>query len=440
MRTVLMIAFLFPPTASIGGKRPLRFARHLPARGWRPVVFCAPVGTPGERDDSLLAFLPADLRVVREYAPRWLWTVRSLGDTVDRRFRPPTESQSEGGVGRSAGGRLAGSIQRLAELLIPMDAVVAFLPHAVAAASRLIAAERPDALYVSAYPYSSLVLAAALKRRHGLPLICELRDPWTMNFQFTARHPAVAALERRLERWVFATADRVVVTTDALRDAYERLYPDLPAGRFVRIYSSYDEGLAPGDAASPPDGPFTVIHFGNIYGPRPLAPLLHALARLKAERGLGPGSVRYLILGRLDHPEDHLAIHALGLDGDVVIRPKLPYAEGMAALRRADVLHLLSYSDEKPHIPGKLYDYLLAGRPILCDAACPEMAAIVARTGTGRSVRPGDADAMLEFLRQALDARHGGPPLARPIRAEIERFSAPAVTAELAALLDELVR
>jgi hypothetical protein len=439
MRTVMMIAFLFPPSFSIGAKRPLRFARRLPEHGWRPLVFTAPVGTPSERDDTLLDALPPGVRVVRRYAPAWMWAVRNLGDTLDRRLRPHTGARFDSGKAAGPGGRLAGFLEQWSERLVPLDSVAAFLPHALGEASRLIAAERPDAIYVSAYPCSALVLGALLKRRHGIPLVGELRDPWTMNVHFESRHPAVAALERRLERWVFETADRIVVTTDAVREAYQKLYPGLPAGRVRRIYSSYDEGLAPAAAAPASEGPFTVVHFGSLYGPRRADALLRALARLKAERRLGPGDVRFLVFGRLDHPGDHAAIRELGMEADVEVTDRIAYADGMAVLRRADVLYLPAFGDETLYVPGKMFDYFLAGRPILCETASAEMRRILARTGTGVCVPRGDEAGLLVNLRRAWEARRGGPPLSVPVPAEIAAFSSPAATAELAGLLDEVV-
>jgi hypothetical protein len=37
-KCILMICYHFPPCTSIGMQRTLRFARHLPLFGWRPVV------------------------------------------------------------------------------------------------------------------------------------------------------------------------------------------------------------------------------------------------------------------------------------------------------------------------------------------------------------------------------------------------------------------
>ncbi|HEY3352218.1 MAG TPA: glycosyltransferase [Polyangia bacterium] len=439
MRTVLMIAFLFPPRASIGGKRPLRFARHLPAHGWRPVVLAGPPGTAEENDDSLLAALPADLQVSRDYAPPWIWAVRNFGEGLDQRLRPKTQARNRTGTGPApAGGKLAGLVEGLGDRLVPLDGNIAFVPYACRTAERLVRETRPDAVYVSSYPYSALLVGLTLKLHLGLPFIAELRDPWTLNVQFAARHPAVKALERRLERLVFEAADAVVVTTDAVREAYERLYPDLPADRVRRIYSSYDEGLAPAAPAAPPAGPLTAVHFGSFYGPRRALPLLRAMARLRDERGLAARDLRLLVFGRLDAAEDHQAARDLGLEESLVVRERVPYAEGIAALRQADLLYLPAFGEETFYIPGKMYDYFLAGRPILCETASREMTRMLAETGTGVAVPVGDVAGMARCLARALDARAGGPAVAAPDRAAIERFSAPAITGELAALLDEI--
>ena len=229
MRTVMMIAFLFPPSFSIGAKRPLRFARRLPAHGWRPLVFTAPLGTPSERDDTLLDALPPGLRVVRDYAPAWMWAVRNLGDTVDRRLRPHTGARFDSGAAAGTAGRLAGYLEHLAERLVPLDSVVAFLPHALAEASRLIAAERPDAIYVSAYPCSALVLGALLKRRHGVPLVGELRDLETMRM---ALHAAETGL------LVFGTLH----TTSAAKTV-DRVIEVFPSSEQMQIRSTLADGI-----------------------------------------------------------------------------------------------------------------------------------------------------------------------------------------------------
>src|SRR5215471_18446349 len=65
MKSVLMIAYFFPPEGSAGSYRPLRFVRELSTRGWGTSVITAePYGF--ERyDPQLLSFVPSKTEVVR---------------------------------------------------------------------------------------------------------------------------------------------------------------------------------------------------------------------------------------------------------------------------------------------------------------------------------------------------------------------------------------
>ena len=69
MKSVLMIAFHFPPIqGSSGIQRTLGFARHLPEFGWQPIVLTAhPRAYPSTTDD-LVDTLPPDLHVIRAQA------------------------------------------------------------------------------------------------------------------------------------------------------------------------------------------------------------------------------------------------------------------------------------------------------------------------------------------------------------------------------------
>ncbi len=67
--SVLMTAFHFPPqSTSSGVQRTLGFARHLGARGWRPLVLTAHPRAYTERNPSQLADMPKDLVVHRAFA------------------------------------------------------------------------------------------------------------------------------------------------------------------------------------------------------------------------------------------------------------------------------------------------------------------------------------------------------------------------------------
>src|SRR5438093_6585684 len=72
MKTVLMIAYNFPPEGSAGAYRPLRFVRHLPSFGWLPIVISLATDVYGRYDPSLLDMVPRDTEVIRVRNPD-LW-------------------------------------------------------------------------------------------------------------------------------------------------------------------------------------------------------------------------------------------------------------------------------------------------------------------------------------------------------------------------------
>ena len=62
MRSFLYLTPRFAPAATVGALRAVKFCRHLPVQGWRPVVLSDMEAARGF-DPSLEALLPADLCV-----------------------------------------------------------------------------------------------------------------------------------------------------------------------------------------------------------------------------------------------------------------------------------------------------------------------------------------------------------------------------------------
>jgi hypothetical protein len=67
MKSVVMIAYSFPPNGSAGVYRSLRFTRHLPAMGWSVSVIAADLAPHSwtRHDPTLLALVPNETEVIR---------------------------------------------------------------------------------------------------------------------------------------------------------------------------------------------------------------------------------------------------------------------------------------------------------------------------------------------------------------------------------------
>ncbi len=430
----LLVSWLFPPHSSIGAKRAYRFARHLPTHGWNVTVLCGRA-PPARFHDPTDWSVPDGVRVEHDYDAAWLTSLANHADARAERARavrrdsvpPPTAPRAPSLLERLAGRRMD-----LAHDLLPTETIAVHLPHAIAAARRIAARDSAEVVWTTSYPYSAHLVGVSLRRTRGIPFVADLRDPWTLNFVHERKLPPARAAERALERLVFTHADRIVVTTEALADAYRVHYPSI-AERFVTIRNGFDPvHLPPRDL--PEDGPVRLVHFGHVYSERTLAPLLRSLARLLARNEVRRDVV-IENLGRLSD-EDRATARALGLDANVRARDPLPYAEGLAYLRRAHALLLPAWGTERGSLllPGKLYDYLLAGAPVLAVGQNPELAAILARTCTGVLVAPDDEAALDRALARAIE---GTLPFA-PDHHAVAAFSAPFAAARLAQVFDEV--
>ncbi|MCX4248061.1 glycosyltransferase [Paraliomyxa miuraensis] len=419
-RTVLLVSRWFPPAFQIGGKRAFRFARYLPDHGWRPIVWTGAHPDEVPHDRTPIA-LPESVVVDRTLIPRW-WPEPRRRLVVGADITPGHGMKPPGSLGRLRRG-----------LTMPVAEELVLMPLLLRRLTTLVERYRPDVLMATSSPYWTLVLGRLAAARHGLPLVLDLRDPWTPNFLQEHKAGWVRRVECSVERRCLAAAARVTFTAPATTAAYQALYPEL-ASRLCTITNAFDPDQAPvatsrGDA---PEGSERVlVHFGNCYGKRRLDGVLRGLATLRDEHGESLDSIRVLNLGKPD-AEDVALAERLGVRLDV--QPFLPLADGLALLAGADVQLLVGYGDEEMFIPAKLFDYLLSGAPILAVGRAQEVGRIVERTGTGLSVMGDDPSATARALRRLLAREHGPRD-----EAAVSTYAAPSTTRALARLLTDVV-
>lgn len=427
-RTVLLVSRWFPPAFQIGGKRAFRFARYLPEHGWRPIVWTGALSEDVPHDRTPVA-LPPEVVVERTLIPRW-WP--------EPRRRLVIGSDTTPGHGMRPPGLLA-RLRR--QVTVPAGEERLLLPLLLRRLATLVERHRPDVIMATSSPYWTLVLGRAAAKRFGLPLVLDLRDPWTPNFLQEHRAGWVRRAEAVDERRCLTAAAHVTFTAPATAAAYRALYPEL-APRFSTITNAFDPAQAPARPAtattttSTTTGPERppgrlLVHFGNCYGKRRLDGVLRGLAALRDEHGHALDDLRLLNLGKPDADDLALA-ERVGVRVDV--QPFLPLAEGLALLATADVQLLIGYGDEPMFIPAKLFDYLLSGAPILAVGRAEEVAEIVRRTGTGLAVTGADPSATALALRRLLAREHGPRD-----EAVVSSYAAPSTAKALAGLLADAV-
>lgn len=437
---LLLVAHHFPPMGGAGVQRALKFARYLGEHGVEVTVLAG--DDPGYlQDASLLAELPSAVavhRVAHRTALQRLLAWRG-------RAAP--------GAAPAAGGGDA----RLRDALLAAWAAVQWPDErggwaraALASGRRLLGAQRFDLVMSSAPPFAAHALARRLAREAGLPWVADYRDLWADNPGYAAPRWR-RALDRRIEaRWLRDAAGVVAVTPSWQRRFAARLAASAPACPVVWIPNGYDEADFPASAAPVApvapvaDGVLRLVHAGSFYGPRDPASLLAALDRCLAQHAGAP-RLRLRLVGAVGSRFDAALAGFDARHPGVVERvPYVPHAQALAEMRAADALLLVvgaagraaRLGDTRAVVagtlPGKLFEYLRAGPPVLLlGDPQGDAAALLRAHGRGWIADETDPAAIAATLQRMLDA----PPPALPAAADPARFERRALAGELAAFL-----
>lgn len=424
MKSVLFLAYHFPPTGGAGAQRSTKFVRALPQLGYRATVICAhaPPGPWTPRDRTLLDELSGDADI------RHLAAAAPAGRRVDTALR------------RWAG---AGSRQG-----------AWWVNEAVAASED---AEPVDLVYASMSPFETAAAAGRVAARLDVPWVADLRDPWAIDEM--RMHPTL--LHRRLDlrrmRRDLASAAAVVVNTPEARERVGRALPSL-ADRLVVIPNGWDADDFRAVPGAPSPTGFRIVHTGSLH-------THHARRRVwgRARRALG-GDVGVDLMCRThvhlleairrvreaapslaSGIEVHLAGAHSAADRAVQDRAiryhgYLDHAASVTLLRSADLLFLPMHDLPAGHratiVPGKTYEYLASDRPIL--AAVPEGDArdLVATMPGAYVCRPRDVAAMAAIVEMLAERKRSAGPEPDALRPGLDRFERGHLAADLARVFD----
>jgi len=472
-RRVLIISYLFPPIGGIGVQRPLKFTRYLREYGWEPVVLTTDEAYSVQNDPSLLAEIPAGVKVVRCEDPLSRATRKLVSSTtssaVSKTSGASTTSSAVSEISSEAaqGGRetsvpsvtSGGWRKRLKQvlshlknaLLVPDESVLWALRATrhgkqLVDESRFAGTQPIDCIYTTSGPHSTHLVGWLLKRGTRVKWVADFRDPWTQNMHFN--HSGVRkAVEEWMERRVFADADAVITVTAGFADLFRRKYPKY-AHKLQVIRNGVDPDDFPRIAQPKRTERFTLFYGGILYPKRSPAALFQALNTAIRYGKLSPDQIRVQFAGVFDYPghtENRNLCRELGLESVVEVLGYLPHRDVLQRIQEVDALLLIGErtGQENPYVAGKLYEYLHVQKPILALLEDGEAARLIRADRAGDVVDPSDVAGIMQALLGFVDAhakkqRHvQAEPQGDIVRSN--QYTRQTQTAELARLMNQLV-
>lgn len=416
---LLLVAYDFPPTPSPQAIRWAYLARELANAGHEVQVIAPDLVSRGPGMPELpasivehrvypgpLAGFVASRQRRRQQAPIddtvSEWNVSTDGLNWKGRLRDRAEKliKRRFAHGLNWKGHIMEVLKAVEAFLLFPDARTEWLPWARERLDRVLDDFRPDAVITSHEPANTLQLGLHARAR-GFRWIADLGDP--VLAPYTPRRWRRRA--HKLERATCEHADLVTVTSDRTRALLSQRH-GLPRAKCFVLTQGYDATF---DASALPVPAFTpdrleLLYTGSFYAFRRIDALLGAVAatpgvRLNIASAHVPAAI---VEAAAVNPEQ---VRLFGF---------VSHRRALALQRKCDVLVNIA-NDDPVQVPGKLYEYLGAGAPILQIGRNDDDAGaqLVRDAGLGWC-ECGDADALAVRLRALLAEKSRTARVARP--------------------------
>lgn len=338
---VLLVAYEFPPSPSPQALRWLHFVRELAGTGVRLQVLTPAV-------DGYGAEMKGGIQVIRTFpgpVMACIGALRAWGRNR-RAGRPETTFDVPRHDGLNWKGRAIERVHAAAGRFIFPDVRGEWTPWARRALRRLLAEQRPDVVITSHEPASTLLLGREAKR-NGSAWVADLGDPVLAAYTPPRWQRRALALEATVCR----EADQVVVTCPETMALLQQRH-GIPVSR-VRVIGQGFDATMPAERVDSSEM-LELLYTGRFYDFRRPDALMEAVARTSGVRlTIATPELPQRLRPLVDHYPDRFRILSA-----------LPHQDAVRLQRRAHVLVDIA-NEGLPQTPGKFYEYLGAGRPIL---------------------------------------------------------------------------
>ena len=419
-RRVLVVAYYFPPMGLSGVQRTLKFVKYLPQFGWHPTVLTVePVGY-FEHDETLLDELAnKEVRVVR---------TAGAGPGKFLAKRKPVKLPSE---------RVRKFLSRVSDTFFIPDNKIGWKKKAVTKALALHRENPFDLVFATAPPFTDFLIGADIKAAITKPLVFDYRDPWVeYPFKF---HPTPLHKWRHvaLERKALKASSHVITTNRRVKELLIKRYPFLSYNDVDIIPQGYDpedfQRQKQADSTSRRSNKMRITYAGVFWEDRVPDYFLRALAQLFQDQPQLRDHIEARFVGTF-RVENTKLLAELGLQDNVTVLGYLPHHECVRELLDSDLLWMIVGDDVGS--PGKVYEYIGAGKPIL--GCVPEgfLKKTILEAG-GTVVRPDDVAGIRQAIERSYELFENRK-LKGPSRDVMERYNRVALTGSLVKVFESL--
>jgi len=429
MKKVLIISYYWPPAGGGGVQRWLKMTKYLPDLNWEPTIFTPSNGEAPVIDESLLDQVHPKLKTIK--TPIWepysfykQLTGKKKSDKVYSGFiSDKKESFTQ---------KLSVFIR--GNFFIP-DARKFWISPSVKYLKDHLKSHDYDAIISTGPPHTTHLIALGLKKHVNVPWVADFRDPWT-NIDFYDQLRLTSWADRKhkkLEQQVLKSADEIVTVSEHWADDFKEL-----SGREIKVIRNGYDHADFTNKSTYLDENFSICHVGSMNKDRNPDGLWKALQQLVQNDSFA-SRLSIKLIGQVDH---HIfeAIEKHGLTEFLNHIPFIPHSDVIPELQKSQVL-LLPINDTPNSlgvVPGKIYEYLGACRPVIgIGPKQGDSAEIIRESGAGKMFGYTDVSGIKEQIESNFKLYEQGQ-LDVTHNVDIMKFSRKSMAEDYAKLLENL--
>lgn len=333
MNKVLFLSYYFPPSGGGGVQRSSKFVKYLSDYDWEPIVITVHNEHWQPRDETLCQ----DVKGIGIY--------RTKSNIFPILVQKPLGWLISGGC------------------LYP-DIQLGWLPYLHKKVDKILAKEKISVVYTSCSPFSVNLEGLRIKKKYGIPWVTDFRDPWTLNVTYKPNNPVYARLSQNLEKRTMKYCDYYIANTKGNLSRARDVFPVIK-NKSTWIPNGFDLDDFRFDKNKKNNQPiWQLTYTGSCY------------------TSYSPEPVFRVVRNFLDGTKEcKILINYAGTSADLFIKIASKYKlesiirqcgylnhqESIRLIQNSDILLLFLPNDEKATswVPGKLYEYLASGVPIL---------------------------------------------------------------------------
>ena len=424
-KRVLIITYYWPPSAGGGVQRWLKFSKYLPDYEWTPIIYTPDNPSYSLTDKSLLQDISPDLEVLK----RPIWEPYDLVNVL--KGKKSSKSLNTGQTNKSSTSSKLLSWVR-GNFFIP-DPRKYWVKPSVSFLKQYLKHNPVDVIITTGPPHSMHLIGLALKKAIGCKWIVDIRDPWSA-FDLLDEYrvsPRNLKKYQALESEVLMACDRVIATSPSMPTQLQSFDQD----KFLPITNGFDKSDFDLFSDTSNKQNLVLYHAGLMSDLRNPVNFWTALDQIIGEDS-EPSKYMLHLVGVVESGVDASIQKYQHLSQCYKKEGYKDHEEVILDYQTANVLLLFvnNTANAAVNIPGKTFEYLATGKPILCFSK-PD-------TDVAKILEQFDHCAVIDYNEEVPDIKEKllafFSSRTHATTSEVDKFSRSQLTADLAHLLDAL--